>query len=81
MSFEWPRGCSGWSSAELVKFIKKHGVFVAEPDGCAFSLKGDDYKPWRIVTSSYQLARNLDAYKFTNPPNFKHSHLAGSKTP
>ena len=83
--FEWPRGCSGWSIPELVKFIKKHDLFVAEPDGCAFGLKDNEgnphYKPWRIVTSSYQLARNLDAYKCSHPPDFKHSHLAGSKTP
>ena len=38
--FEWSRGCSGWSIPELVKFIKKHDLFVAEPGGCAFGLKG-----------------------------------------
>ena len=72
--FEWPRGCSGWSIPELVKFIKKDDLFVAEPDGCAFGLKDDEgnphYKSWRIVTSSYQLARNLDAHKCSHPPDF-----------
>ena len=72
MCFEWPRGCSGWSIPELVKFIKKYDLFVAEPDGCAFGLKDDEgnphYKPCRIVASSYQLARNLDAHKCNHPP-------------
>ena len=85
MCFECPRGCSGWSIPELVKFIKKYDLFVAEPDGCAFGLEDDEgnlhYKLCRIVTSSYQLARNLDAHKCNHPPAFKYSHLAGSKTP
>ena len=72
-------------NSRAVKFIKKYDLFVAEPDGCAFGLKDDEgnphYKPCRIVTSSYQLARNLDAHKCNHPPEFKHSHLAGSKTP
>ena len=31
---EWPRGCAGWNLPELVQFIVKHNLYVAEPDGC-----------------------------------------------
>ena len=78
-------GCSGWGIPELVQFIKRHNLFVAEPDGCAFGLTDDDGQPhlkrWRIVTSSNRLARNLDAHKCQQPSDFVHSRLEGSKTP
>ena len=35
VAFEWPRGCAGWNLPELVQFIVKHNLYVAEPDGCA----------------------------------------------
>ena len=83
--FEFLRGCSGWGIPELVQFIKRHNLFVAEPDGCVFGLTDDDGQPhlrrWRVVTSSFHLARNLDAYKCQHPSGFVHSRLEGSKTP
>lgn len=71
VAFEWPRGSRGWALPELVKFIRKHNLFVAEPDGCALDMKDDqgvpDLKHWRVVTSSYRLARNLGAHKCEHP--------------
>jgi hypothetical protein len=81
---EWPRGCAGWNLPELVQFIVKHNLYVAEPDGCTLGLVDSDGRPhlkkWRVVTSSYRLARNLDAYKCEHPRDFQHSRLEGSKT-
>ena len=37
-------------------------------------------KKWRVVTSSYLVARNLEVYKCTHGHDFKHSQLEGSKT-
>lgn len=85
VAFEWPRGNAGWKLPELVQFIKENNLFVAEPDGCALDLvdnKGEpDLKRWRIVTSSFKLARNLDAHKCEDPKGFHHSRLERAKTP
>ena len=58
---------------------------MAEPDGCAFGLVDSQGEPhlkrWRVVTSSYKLAKNLDAHKCEHPTDFHHSRLEGSKTP
>jgi hypothetical protein len=37
-------------------------------------------KPWRIVTTSYQLARDLNQCRCTHGKGFKHSQLEGSET-
>ena len=37
-AFEWPKDCEGWKIPELLQFCKKHDLFVAEPQGCAFGL-------------------------------------------
>jgi len=34
VAFEWPRGCAGWNLPELVQFLVKRNLYVAEPDGC-----------------------------------------------
>ena len=69
---------------ELIAFIKRHNLFVAEPDGCAFGLTDSEgvphLKKWRVVTSCYRLAKGLDAHKCRHPPDFRHSRLEGSKT-
>ena len=58
---------------------------VAESEGCALGLvdsNGETHlKKWRIVTSSYLVARNLDVYMCTYGHDFKNSQHEGSKTP
>ena len=85
VSFEWPKQSEGWKIPKLLEFIKKHNLFVAEPEGCALGLVDSNGEPhlkkWRVVTSSYLVARNLDVYKCTHGHDFKHSQLEGSKTP
>ena len=44
-AFEWPRGCHGWKIPELIAFIKRHNLFVAEPDGCAFGFTDSEGVP------------------------------------
>ena len=84
IAFEWPRGWHGRKIPELKAFIKRCNLFVAEPDGCAFNLTDKDGVPhlqkWRIVTSSYRLAKCLDAHTCKHPSDFKHSRLEGHKT-
>ena len=82
--FEWPKGSRGWILPELVCFFKKHGFFEAICDGCAFGLVDQDGKPhlksWRIMTTSWKLAKDLGHYRCCHPKGFKHSELEGSKT-
>eukprot|EP00435_Cladocopium_sp_Y103_P033668 s1073_g8.t1 len=84
ISFDWPKPSEGWKIPKSLEFIKKHNLLVAEPEGCALGLvdaNGDPHlKRWRVVTSSYLVARNLDVYKCTHDHDFKHSQLEGSKT-
>ena len=63
-AFEWPKNCAGWSIPKLIKFIKRHSLFEATFDGCGFGLVDSAGKPlWRVVTSSWKLAKNLNAHK------------------
>ena len=84
VAFEWPRGCHGWKVLELIAFIKRRNLFVAEPDGCAFGLTDNEgvrhLKKWRIVASCYRLAKGRDAHTCKHPSGFKHSRLEGNKT-
>ena len=76
---EWPKRSRGWVLPELVCFFKKHGF-----DGCAFGLVDQDGKPhlksWRIMTTSWKLAKDLGRYRCCHPKGFKHSELEGSTT-
>eukprot|EP00435_Cladocopium_sp_Y103_P060485 s1600_g22.t1 len=83
-AFEWPKGCEGWKIPELLQFIKRHDLFIAEPQGCAFGLQDKDGNPhlktWRVATSSWKLAVNLDNGRCSHPPEFKHAPLEGNAT-
>ena len=83
-AYEWPKGCEGWKIPELMAFCKKHSLFVAEPQGCAFGLKDVNGNPhlksWWVATSCWKLALNLDNKRCTHPPGFKHAPLEGSAT-
>ena len=84
VAFEWPRHCKGWILRELQEFIARHNLFEALCDGCAFNMKdnkGDPIlKPWRIVTNSERLARNLSAFRCCHEKGFKHAPVEGSTT-
>ena len=83
-AFEWPKGCEGWKIPELLQFIKRHDLFIAEPQGCAFGLQDKDGNPhlktWWVATSSWKLAVNLDNKRCSHPPEFKHAPLEGNAT-
>jgi hypothetical protein len=54
-AFEWPKGAKGWLLPELVAFMKRHKLFMAECHGFfgMQSSKGRPmFKPWHIATSS-----------------------------
>ena len=84
VSFEWPQGCSGSALPELTQFIKRHGLFTAVTHGCAHGLMDEEgiphKKPRRIITSSWQLAENMNAKRCQHQPDFKHSAVEGKKT-
>lgn len=83
-AFEWPKGCEGWKIPELPQFIKRHDLFIAKPQGCAFGLQDKDgnshFKTWWVATSSWKLAVNLDNRRCSHPPEFKHAPLEGNAT-
>ena len=83
-AFEWPKGCKGWKIPELLQFIKRHDLFIAEPQGCAYGLRDKDGNPhlktWLVATSSWKLAVNLDNSRCSHPPEFKHAPLEGNAT-
>ena len=85
IGFEWPKGAAGWQLPELAAFITKNGLYLAECHGCYFGLcssKGNPMlKPWRVITSDYRLARNLNECRCQHAKDFKHDHVKGSDTP
>ena len=38
VSFEWPKGATGWALPELTSLIKRHNLYEAITDGCAHGL-------------------------------------------
>ena len=84
VAFEWPKNCAGWSIPKLIKFIKRHNLFEATFDGREFGLVASEglphRKPWRVVTSSWRFAKNLNAHKCKHPHGFAHSQVAGNET-
>ena len=80
-AFEWPKDCEGWQIPELMQFCKRHDLFVAEPQGCAFGVsdsKGNPHlKSWWVATSSWKLATNLDNKRCSHSSDFKHAPLEG----
>ena len=85
IAFEWPKGAKGWLLPELVAFMKRHKLFMAECHGCFFGMKSSKgkpmFKPLHIATSSYRLAANLDTCRCQHEKGFKHDHAKGSETP
>ena len=84
VSFEWPRHCSGWILPELMYFIHRHNLFVADVDGCACGMtdsKGEPMlKKWRFITSSERQAQSLSSLRCQHHKDFVHSEISGSKT-
>ena len=84
VAFEWPKSALGWALPELTSFVKRHNLYEARTDGCAYGLCDRDgvphLKPWRVVTFTWRLAQNLDAKRCQHGPGFQHSTVEGSKT-
>ena len=84
VTFEWPRNATGWGQRAVSNFISDFDLHEALFDGCAFGMcsKGGDpvLKPWRVVTTSHELARELNQCRCTHEKGFKHSQLEGSET-
>ena len=59
-------------------------MFDAEPKICAFDLRNvrgvPRLKSWKDVTSTWKLAKNLDARKCQHKKGFKHAPLEGRAT-
>jgi hypothetical protein len=39
IAFEWPKGAKGWLLPELVAFMKRHKLYMAECHGCFFGMQ------------------------------------------
>ena len=85
IAFEWPKGAKGCLLPELVAFMKRHKLFMAECHGCFFGMQSSKgrpmFKPWHIATSSYRLAANLDKCRCQPEKGFHHDHAKGNETP
>ena len=82
VAFEWPRRASGWHLPELQEFIRKHGLYVCDFDGCSFgmNIEGSPVrKMWRVITNDSRLACSLNKHRCTCRPG-THATIAGSVT-
>ena len=84
VSFEWPRHCSGWARRELMEFISKNSLFVADVDGCAVGMHNSHGQPllkqWRFVCSNDRLATSLSHLRCRHDPDHTHGKICGSET-
>ena len=79
-SFEWPRFCTGWALPAIQSWILGKNLHSATFNGCTVGVEADGQpakKPWRFITSSLRLAKNLAASKCTHS---KHTPLQGKWT-
>jgi hypothetical protein len=78
-AFEWPKGAKGWLLPELVAFMKRHKLFMAECHGFFWNAK------LKRQTNVQALAhRNfvlLDKCRCQHEKGFKHDHAKGSEPP
>ena len=79
-SFEWPRYCTGWALPSIQSWILDRNLHSATFNGCAVGVQADGQpakKPWRFLTSSMRLAKNLASLKCSHS---KHAPLQGTWT-
>ena len=81
VSFEWPRFVTGWLRTEVITMMHEFQMYSAVFNGCAVGLTDDSgvpvKKPWRVVTTSPQLAKALSTYTCSCAE--KHSPLEGGQ--
>ena len=82
VSFEWPKGATGWTLKELTDMERELNMSHVLFDGCALGVKSKsgEYikKPWCISTTSKELVEALSPYVCT--ADHKHVPCAGSET-
>ena len=79
-SFEWPRYCTGWALPSIQSWILERNLHSATFNGCTVGVEADGQpakKPWRFLTSSLRLAKNLAVLKCTHS---SYSPLQGTWT-
>ena len=79
-SFEWPRYCTGWALPSIQSWISNRNLHSATFNGCTVGVQADGQpakKPWRFLTSSMRLAKNLASLKCTHST---HAPLQGKWT-
>ena len=79
-SFEWPRYCTGWALPSIQSWILDRNLHSATFNGCTVGVQADGQpakKPWRFLTSSMRLAKNLASLKCTHST---HAPLQGKWT-
>ena len=86
VAFEWPQDCSGWALPELVQLIKCHNLFTATAGELAHGLSESEAseaasqrKAWRVVTSNWKLAQNLNIKTFSRSTDFVDRELEGDE--
>ena len=68
-SFELPRFCTGWALPSIQSWILDRNLRSATFSGCTVGVQADDQpakKPWRFITSSLRLAKNLASLNCTH---------------
>jgi hypothetical protein len=84
IAFEWPKSSEGWLQTELLDFVHRNQLYEATFAGCNFGLHNDEGHPiqkdWRVVTSDFRLANNLNQHKCSHGTGFEHAHTEGKYT-
>ena len=90
ISFEWPKGCSGWKLNSIKSFITLFDLIKTNFCGCACGLSSvvtslPIKKPWTFVSSSKALAERLAQFQCKcvshSPCQGKDTNLSGFYPP
>ena len=81
VSFECPKCCLGGLLQELIDFIIRYELYVAEVLGCALGTRDPDgvpvLKQLQFVTTSKRIAETLNAIRCPHPKDFQHGEIGG----
>ena len=68
---EWPLRCIYWKDPQVVEFCRSLGLIAATVHGCAYGLRDSKgthlKKPWKIMTSSQDIANGDPPYLSGGP--------------
>ena len=81
VTFEWPKHCIRWMLEELLQFVLRWRLYVADVDGCACGMVDKNGAPFlkqlRFLASEPRVACALSKLRCKHDRPFQHAAIEG----